>query len=125
MQRESLRSGQLDSCPAASAAARQTVGRRRSTAEKYSSQSVCERALWTLLDRLTSAKTFSDLPAASSQRAGRERNENTVLRQYFPKGTSIFGFTQEQLDESPPSSTAGLDRLGWMTPTEKLDEVLH
>ena len=58
----------------------------------------------------------------------RPTNENTngLLRQYFPKGTSIAAFTQEQLDEIA-AKLNGRPRqtLNWMTPSEKLHEVLR
>ena len=64
-------------------------------------------------------------PKSPWQRGSNE-NTNGLLRQYFPKGTSIAGFTQEQLDEVA-AKLNGRPRqtLGWMTPSEKLDEVLH
>jgi IS30 family transposase len=47
-------------------------------------------------------------------------------RQYFPKGTRIAGFTQDQLDEIA-AKLNGRPRqiLGWMTLSVKLDEVLR
>ena len=64
-------------------------------------------------------------PKSPWQRGSNE-NTNGLLRQYFPKGTSIAGFTQEQLVEVA-AKLNGRPRqtLGWMTPSEKLDEVLH
>ena len=64
-------------------------------------------------------------PKSPWQRGSNE-NTNGLLRQYFPKGTSIAGFTQEQLDEVA-AKLNGRPRqtLGWMTPSEKLDEVLR
>jgi transposase, IS30 family len=45
---------------------------------------------------------------------------------HFPKGTSIAAFTQEQLDEIA-AKLNGRPRqtLDWMTPSEKLHEVLR
>ena len=57
----------------------------------------------------------------------RGSNENTsgLLRQYFPKGTSLAGHSRAHLDEvaaelnSRPRKT-----LGWKTPAQALDEFL-
>jgi IS30 family transposase len=64
-------------------------------------------------------------PKSPWQRSSNE-NTNGLLRQYFPKGTSVAGFTQEQLDEVA-AKLNGRPRqtLAWMTPSEKLDEVLR
>jgi IS30 family transposase len=64
-------------------------------------------------------------PKSPWQRGSNE-NTNGLLRQYFPKGTSVAGFTQEQLD-AVAAQLNGRPRqtLAWMTPSEKLDEVLH
>ncbi len=64
-------------------------------------------------------------PKSPWQRGSNE-NTNGLLRQYFPKGTSIAGFTQEQLDEVA-AKLNGRPRqtLGWKTPSQTLDEVLR
>jgi IS30 family transposase len=64
-------------------------------------------------------------PKSPWQRGSNE-NTNGLLRQYFPKGTSIAAFTQAQLDEIA-AKLNGRPRqtLNWMTPSEKLHEVLH
>jgi len=48
------------------------------------------------------------------------------LRQYFPKGTDMSQLTQENLDDAAHSLN-GRPRqtLDWMTPSEKLAEVLQ
>jgi IS30 family transposase len=56
---------------------------------------------------------------------GSNENTNGLLRQYFPKGTSLAGHAREYLDKvaaelnSRPRKT-----LGWKTPAETLDEFL-
>jgi IS30 family transposase len=56
---------------------------------------------------------------------GSNENANGLLRQYFPKGTSLAGHTREHLDEvaaelnSRPRKT-----LDWNTPAQALDEFL-
>jgi IS30 family transposase len=56
---------------------------------------------------------------------GSNENTNGLLRQYFPKGTSLAGHSREHLDavaaelNSRPRKT-----LGWKTPAQALDEVL-
>jgi IS30 family transposase len=56
---------------------------------------------------------------------GSNENANGLLRQYFPKGTSLAGHTREHLSEvaaelnSRPRKT-----LDWKTPAQALDEYL-
>lgn len=56
---------------------------------------------------------------------GSNENTNGLLRQYFPKATSLARFTQADLDavaielNDRPRQT-----LGWMTPSEKLTELV-
>jgi IS30 family transposase len=56
---------------------------------------------------------------------GSNENANGLLRQYFPKGTSLAGHSREHLQaiagqlNSRPRKT-----LGWKTPAEVLDEFL-
>jgi IS30 family transposase len=63
-------------------------------------------------------------PQSPWQRGSNE-NTNGLLRQYFPKGESLEGVTQERLDEV----AARLNRrprktLGFATPAEKLTELI-
>lgn len=56
---------------------------------------------------------------------GTNENTNGLLRQYFPKGTDIGRYTENELD----AVAATLNRrprktLGWKTPAEALDELL-
>jgi IS30 family transposase len=57
---------------------------------------------------------------------GSNENTNGLLRQYFPKGTDFTRYDQTQLD-TVARELNGRPRqtLGWMTPSEKLAEVLR
>ena len=63
-------------------------------------------------------------PHAPWQRGSNE-NTNGLLRQYFPKGTSLAGHTPQHL-AAVADELNGLPRktLGWKTPAEALAEVL-
>ena len=56
---------------------------------------------------------------------GSNENTNGLLRQYFPKGTSLAAHSREDLDAVAAELNARPRRtLGWKTPAEALDEVL-
>ena len=57
---------------------------------------------------------------------GTNENTNGLLRQYFPKGTDMSRLTQADLDQAAYSlNTRPRQTLGWMTPSDKLDEALR
>jgi len=63
-------------------------------------------------------------PRSPWQRGSNE-NTNGLLRQYFPKGKSLEGVSQEHLDEvARKLNTRPRQTLGFRTPAEKLTELL-
>ena len=56
---------------------------------------------------------------------GSNENTNGLLRQYFPKGTSLAGCSREHLDAVAAELNARPRKtLGWKTPAQALEEVL-
>jgi len=56
---------------------------------------------------------------------GSSENTNGLLRQYFPKGTSLRGHTRAHLDAVAAQLNARpRQTLDWKTPAEKLTELL-
>lgn len=57
---------------------------------------------------------------------GTNENTNGLLRQYFPKKTSLANDTQNDLNEvAAKLNTRPRKTLGFKTPAEALDELLH
>ena len=66
---------------------------------------------------------FAD-PRSPWQR-GTNENTNRLLRQYFPKGTSMAGLTQDALDVIAAKLNARPRKiLGYASPAERLEEIL-
>jgi IS30 family transposase len=63
-------------------------------------------------------------PGSPWQR-GTSENTNGLLRQYFPKGRSLAGVTQAELDlVAAQMNERPRETLGWRTPAEALSQLL-
>ena len=72
----------------------------------------------------TDVKVYFCDPHSPWQRGSNE-NTNGLLRQYFPKGTNLSVFTQEQLDAvADRLNTRPRKTLGYRTPADKLAETV-
>jgi IS30 family transposase len=56
---------------------------------------------------------------------GSNENTNGLLRQYFPKGTDLSGYTQSELDAvADELNNRPRQTLNWKKPTEVLNKFL-
>ena len=73
----------------------------------------------------TGVNVFFCDPRSPWQRGSNE-NTNGLLRQYFPKGHSLAGVTQDELDRvAHQLNGRPRQTLGWHSPTQKLAEFLE
>lgn len=73
----------------------------------------------------TGVKVFFCDPRSPWQRGSNE-NTNGLLRQYFPKGRSLAGVTQAELDQvAHELNGRPRQTLGWRSPTQRLAEFME
>jgi transposase, IS30 family len=83
-----------------------------------------EMALHRQISLATDLDIYFCDPHSPWQRGSNE-NTNGLLRQYFPKGTSLAAHSREHLDAVAAQLNARPRKtLGWKTPAQALDEVL-
>ena len=97
-------------------------------------RAVSKSLTWDRGQELSAHKTFSlatDMavyfcdPSSPWQRGSNE-NTNGLLRQYFPKGTSLCGFSQTELNDiAEKLNTRPRKTLGFKTPAQVLQDVLQ
>ena len=57
---------------------------------------------------------------------GSNENTNGLLRQYFPKGKSMAGYSQADLDQvADQLNGRPRQTLGWKTPSQALEQALQ
>lgn len=72
----------------------------------------------------TDMKVYFCDPASPWQRGSNE-NTNGLLRQYFPKGTDLSRFTEEQIEEvADELNNRPRKVLNWESPAERLHALL-
>lgn len=83
-----------------------------------------EMAAHQTLARATGMRIFFADPHAPWQRGSNE-NTNGLLRQYFPKGTSLSGYSQDELDEVAASlNDRPRKALDFATPNEQFSDLM-
>ena len=97
-------------------------------------QQILKSLTWDRGQELSAHKSFTvatDMavyfcdPSSPWQR-GTNENTNGLLRQYFPKGSELATYTQNQLDSIAEKLNARPRKtLGFKTPTQEINDVLH